>query len=216
MGTEPTPASWPARLRKAEASQRDAIVAEAPAGWREPLRALLDGPEPDEALTRAAGLPEPVLAAPWPARLSRLLHEGSYPARLLALYPEALAGLHPEAPPADPLAALRQAVGEASLDDALGRVRSTEYLRLAARDGGADDHPSGGGDQAADEEDDPRLRFAQQLLELGATQLIRIRDFSHGGRLFDARPVQPALQVLEESGWLCCKVGRSGLCCQSS
>ncbi|MCA9655822.1 MAG: hypothetical protein KC501_38305 [Myxococcales bacterium] len=134
MGSEPNPVPWPARLRKAEPGQRDAIVAQAPTGWREPLRALLEGPEPEEALTRAAGLPEPIQATPWPVRLSRLLHEGSYPARLLALYPEALAGLHPEAPPADPLAALRQAVGEASLDDALGRVRSTEYLRLAARE----------------------------------------------------------------------------------
>lgn len=133
MGSPPTP-SWPSRLRRAEPGARDALVAQAPPSWQHSLRALLEGPEPDDALTRAEGLPEPVQARPWPRRLSRLLHQGSYPARLVSLVPEALDELLDDTPRVDPLVALRAAVGQRSLDDALGHVRTAEYLRLAARE----------------------------------------------------------------------------------
>lgn len=133
-GPEPLDPTWLARLRQAPADGRPRVVAAAPLPWQPALQAIVDGPEPEDALVRAQGLPPALLDSPWPARFARLLHEGSYAARLAALDPAGLHGLHPDAPRIAPLQALRAAVAESSLDDALGRVRTHEYLRLAARE----------------------------------------------------------------------------------
>jgi [glutamine synthetase] adenylyltransferase / [glutamine synthetase]-adenylyl-L-tyrosine phosphorylase len=134
MAPEPLSSAWLARLRQAPAAERPALVAAAPAPWQPALAALLAGPEPDDALVRAEGLPAPLLHAPWPARFCRLLHEGSYAPRLCALDPAALAQLSPAVVPVPALEALRAAVGREPLDDVLGRVRTGEYLRLCARE----------------------------------------------------------------------------------
>jgi glutamate-ammonia-ligase adenylyltransferase len=131
---EPLPPAWLARLRRVATAERPALVAAAPSAWQPALWALVDGPEPDDALVRAEGLPAALLACPWPARFARLLHEGRYAAHLAALDPAAIAGLDPTAPRVPPLEALRDAVRHTSLDDALGRVRTHEYLRLLARE----------------------------------------------------------------------------------
>jgi len=131
---EPLESAWLARLRKASADERPAVVAGAPAAWRSALVALVLGPEPDDAFVRAEGLPAALLQTPWPTRFSRLLHEGSYAPRLLALDPAGLAVLDPTIPPTPALEALRAAVAREPLDDALGRVRTHEYLRLCARE----------------------------------------------------------------------------------
>lgn len=134
MAPEPLPTAWLARLRQAPAAERSGLVAAAPPAWQPALAALIAGPEPDDALVRAEGLPAPLWQAPWPTRFARLLHEGSYAPRLVALDPAALARLEPAAPPVPVLEALRAAVAREPLDDALGRVRTHEYLRLCARE----------------------------------------------------------------------------------
>lgn len=134
MAPEPLPVAWLARLRHAAVAERPGLVAAAPAAWQAALAGLVQGPEPDDALVRAEGLPAALREAPWPARFSRLLHEGSYPAHLAVLEPGGLAGLEPAAPRVPALEALRAAAREGSLDDALGRVRTREYLRLCARE----------------------------------------------------------------------------------
>ena len=134
LASEPLESAWLARLRDAPADARPALVAEAPAAWRSALASLLLGPEPEDALVRAQGLPAALLQSPWPTRLSRLLHEGSYAPRLLALDPAGLSVLDPAVPPVPALAALRAAAAALPLDDALGRVRTHEYLRLCARE----------------------------------------------------------------------------------
>jgi glutamate-ammonia-ligase adenylyltransferase len=114
-----------------------ALVQAAPEAWRPGLEALLDGPDPTEALHRAAALP-PVADGISP-RLARLLHEGPYPGRLVTLSPEAAAVLDvPEGPRrldtrvlVDQLAAR---IATDGLDVALGRIRTREYLRLCARE----------------------------------------------------------------------------------
>ncbi len=131
MAPPPLPPDWLARLRQAPPEQRPGLVATAPAPWAATLLALVEGPEPDDAIVRAQGLPEAIRAQPWPPRLSRLLHEGSYAARLCALHPPAVDVLASEAP-VDPLAELRAAVAQHPLSVALGRVRTRHYLRLAA------------------------------------------------------------------------------------
>ncbi|MEX1369469.1 MAG: hypothetical protein AB1Z98_40455, partial [Nannocystaceae bacterium] len=135
MGSEPTPPSWPTRLRQTPVEQRNALVQQAPAPLHPALRSLLSGPEPDDALLRAEGLPSSMLEGPGSARVARLLHEGSYPARLLALHPPARQVLLDRANAPSPAVALRdQLEQDVSLDDALGRVRTEQYLRLAARE----------------------------------------------------------------------------------
>ncbi|MCX4243319.1 [protein-PII] uridylyltransferase family protein [Paraliomyxa miuraensis] len=131
----PSPPPWLGALRKATTTQeRIDLVGAAPPAWHETLGSLLDGPEPDQALVRAEGLPAPLWQTPWPARFSRLLHEGSYAARLAALDPTALLALDPTVTDPPPLDALRAAGATCSIDEALGRVRNREYLRLCARE----------------------------------------------------------------------------------
>ncbi|MCA9710614.1 MAG: hypothetical protein KDK70_32530, partial [Myxococcales bacterium] len=135
MGPGPLPISWLERLRQAPpGAARTEVIQAAPEGWQGVLQALHDGPEPDEALVRAQGLPEALWQAPWPERLARLLHEGSYAARLVALSPSAPSVLARSSARRDPAAALREALAEHPIDDALGLVRTHEYLRLLARE----------------------------------------------------------------------------------
>ncbi|MCH9681532.1 MAG: hypothetical protein K0V04_08875, partial [Deltaproteobacteria bacterium] len=134
MGPLPLPPDWLARWRQTPSAERAAMLATAPPGWVPSLRPLLTGPEPEQALVRAEGLPPVLLERPWPPRLSRLLHEGSYVARLCALWPAALEVLADDARPGDPLTELRTAAAKHSLPDALGRVRTCQYLWLAAQE----------------------------------------------------------------------------------
>ena len=73
-----------------------------------------------------------------PRRLGRLLHEGTYPARLLGTLPEAADTLRaPESPAPLPEDAIDRVLDDAAssgLAEALGRLRTTEYVRLAARE----------------------------------------------------------------------------------
>ena len=107
--------------------------------WTLALGELLHGPDPDGALLRACRLPDAVLTdGPLPRALCRLLHQGSYPARLLQLVPEARGLLEPERG-GSPLHEALVAELEAGMqthgpDEALGRVRTREYLRMARRE----------------------------------------------------------------------------------
>jgi [glutamine synthetase] adenylyltransferase / [glutamine synthetase]-adenylyl-L-tyrosine phosphorylase len=108
--------------------------------WHGPIAELCRGPDPRGALLRASRLPDAVVASgPFPRPLCRLLHQGGYPARLLQLLPEGRAVL--EGPDvAAPLhhETLVEELGEAierlGPDEALGRIRTREYLRLARRE----------------------------------------------------------------------------------
>ncbi|MEM9461164.1 MAG: hypothetical protein AAGF11_43775 [Myxococcota bacterium] len=132
---DPLPSSWLDRLRSTlTRPERTLMVRTAPLPWQGVLQALVDGPEPDQALVRAQGLPAELWQAPFSPRLARLLHEGSYAARLVGLDPTARHGLDPDAPRLAPIQALRQQLTARTLDEALGIVRTHEYLRLAARE----------------------------------------------------------------------------------
>ncbi len=134
MGPGPLPPSWLDRLRGAPSAERRSIAASAPVGWPAILTGLVDGPEPEPALVRAQGLPAAMFEAPWPPRLTHLLHHGSYPARLVSLDPSASDVLSPDAEYSGPAEALEHALAHHPIDEALGRVRTREYLRLAARE----------------------------------------------------------------------------------
>lgn len=123
-----------ARLRDAPARRTEEIAA-APVSWRATLRAVVEGPDPDAALRRAAGLDAE--DAPNP-RLARLLHEGPYPAHLLSLYPGAAQVLDA---PAGPKPISSEATVAALVDSApadraraFGQLRTRAYLRLCARE----------------------------------------------------------------------------------
>jgi [glutamine synthetase] adenylyltransferase / [glutamine synthetase]-adenylyl-L-tyrosine phosphorylase len=119
--------------------QLDAASAPSP-GWRTAARELCRGPDPRGALLRASRLPEAVFApGPFPRPLCRLMHQGGYPARLLQLVPDSRTVLEGRSV-ATPLrhdalvAELEAAVEQLGPDEALGRIRTREYLRLARRE----------------------------------------------------------------------------------
>jgi glutamate-ammonia-ligase adenylyltransferase len=99
------------------------------------LERLLDGPCPPEAVARALGLPPALPQAAFGPPLALLLHQGSYPARLLTVHPEAWDVLTDEpcpAPGRDALLATIEADAQThGLATALGRTRTREYLRLS-------------------------------------------------------------------------------------
>ena len=113
-------------------------LAQVPTPWREVLERIATGPDPDAALLRASNLPDACLLAPFPAALINLLHQGSYPARLLTLDPDAIEVLGEPRPGAPGRAALIERIGalaeELGLEEAIARVRNREYLRLARRE----------------------------------------------------------------------------------
>ncbi len=101
---------------------------------QEVLEALREGPCPQEAVARALGLPASVPGAAFTPALGMLMHQGSYPARLLSILPQAWDVLAPKALPSPGRQVLREAIAtqaaEHGLAEALGRVRTREYLRL--------------------------------------------------------------------------------------
>ena len=120
--------------------ERQAIVDEAPRPWQPAMRVLAVGPEPAGAARRALGLPPIARRRPMPMALARLLHQGSYPARLCSLAPEALSVLDDDEDPHVPLDTdaladeLLAAMRSGDPDDAIGRLRTREYLRLSRRE----------------------------------------------------------------------------------
>ncbi len=104
------------------------------------VRAILAGPEPIEALRRAARLPDAALEHPRFDSFAPLLHQGNYPARLCGLFPEGIAAISPLERAIDTgspdLASLRarfvEARAEVCDDDAIGRVCAAQYLNLCA------------------------------------------------------------------------------------
>lgn len=110
------------------------------AATRAVLRSIVAGPEPLEALRRAARLPNAALNHPKFSSFAPLLHQGNYPARLCGLFPQGLAAIDPLNRAIDvgtpDLAALslsfRDAHTEVGDDDAIGRVCTAEYLNLCA------------------------------------------------------------------------------------
>ena len=118
-------------LHRAEAST---ALNGAPAPLRDALEALRDGPCPTEATARALGLPDSVSADGFTPALAQLLHQGSYPARLLTIHPEALDVLALDPVPLPDRDALLTTIeSEAAtfgLAQALGRTRTRMYLQL--------------------------------------------------------------------------------------
>ena len=98
------------------------------------LRALFEGPDPTGAIRRALGLPTRVWESPLDAKVGALLHEGSYPARMLSLDPELLSRPRVRFE----LAPLRAAIDERSerlgIDEAVASVRNEVYFYLAERE----------------------------------------------------------------------------------
>ncbi|RMG93698.1 MAG: hypothetical protein D6705_18100 [Deltaproteobacteria bacterium] len=124
-----------AALRKAaEDPARARLPRSAPTAEVEDL--LLEGPDPSGALRRLADLPDPWFERPIPPAAARLLHEGTYPARLLAACPDAYAELatpNPAVPDHTALEAMFDAArGRHPPPAALAAVRHRVYL-LAAR-----------------------------------------------------------------------------------
>lgn len=112
-----------------------------PAGWQAGVDILCHGADPVGALALAASLPDPILARDtFPAPLARLLHQGGYAARLLALDPAAVrvlderVGAAAAAGRATLVDELRDALNREDAGCAIGRVRTREYLRLARRE----------------------------------------------------------------------------------
>ncbi|WP_181233788.1 hypothetical protein [Enhygromyxa salina] len=137
--------------------------------WRAPLEELLAGPEPDAALQRALSLPATHLREPPSSTGVALLHQGSYPTRLMRLLDaaqvQALLGDAPTRPPpvADQIDA---ALASYPLAEAIARVRTHNYLWLARRElehapleevGGALSDVAGGCIDAALRGVDPQL-----------------------------------------------------------
>jgi glutamate-ammonia-ligase adenylyltransferase len=125
------------RLDAADPARREAVIEVAPGPWRKCLHRLCAGPDPDRALRLASRLPAAVVGAgPLPHSLTELLHQGSYPSRLLALDPTSLETLaRPETgPPLEGATLVAELLGRMSDEgpaDALGRIRTREFLRLA-------------------------------------------------------------------------------------
>ncbi|MGB1699074.1 MAG: hypothetical protein ACPHRO_03900, partial [Nannocystaceae bacterium] len=115
-------------------------LADLTASPREIVDAILAGPEPVEALRRAARLPHAALDHPKFTNFAPLLHQGNYPARLCGLFPEGIgtiaatdSAIDAGAPTVDGLlAAFEHARAEVGDDDALGRVCAAHYLNLCA------------------------------------------------------------------------------------
>lgn len=112
----------------------EAFLQHLPALERAWIEALRSGPCPPQAVVRALGLSDEVLERGHGEALATLLHQGSYPARLLQLCPVAVDVLQPTARAAPSLEDLdtqiRALHQNHDLPTALGLVRTREYLRL--------------------------------------------------------------------------------------
>jgi glutamate-ammonia-ligase adenylyltransferase len=125
------------RLLDLEANERAGFVAGLDPRWRAPLERLLDGPDPEAALQRALSLPPALLAEPPSHPTVDLLHQGSYPARLMRLIePEEVREVLADVPAREPPAAeqIDAALARYDLGEAIARVRTRGYLFLARRE----------------------------------------------------------------------------------
>ena len=141
--SEPAPSIEALLQRLADANddrERQAVVDAAPSPWQPAIRVLAVGPEPAGAARRALSLPPVARHQPMPMALARLLHQGSYPARLCTLAPDALPVLDDADDPHAPLDGtaladeLLEAMKRGDPDEAIGRLRTREYLRLSRRE----------------------------------------------------------------------------------
>ncbi len=151
-----------AKIHDLAPEHRPAAAAELEPSWRDAILGLLAGPEPDAALQRLLSLanspakpqrtPEPQRSGPRTPRtpstlglldrppsrsLTDLLHQGSYPARLMRLLEPAEVHALLADPPSDELAITEQltiAIAKHGIEAGLGQVRTREYLRLARRE----------------------------------------------------------------------------------
>ena len=126
------------QILKAAPDQRASRVEDIPAPWRAGFRRLLRGPDPEGALRLAARLPPRFVdSAPLPEWVSAMLHQGSYWARLFGLVisdHKCLDDLRRRPDQATLQATLARLTAERGIDEALGRIRTREYLRLAVRE----------------------------------------------------------------------------------
>ncbi|HVI00964.1 MAG TPA: hypothetical protein VM869_19740 [Enhygromyxa sp.] len=137
MPTPLDPAAMLERLHGLEPSSRASWVAELDERWRVMFERVLAGPDPSGAIQRALSLPGPLLAEPAPAAMIELLHQGSYPARLMRLLTrETVAEVLADTPAPEPSFAtqLEQAIARHGAAEGLARVRTRAYLHLARRE----------------------------------------------------------------------------------
>ena len=101
---------------------------------REALRGLIDGPDPEGAIQRALTLP--ALRDPIGRNMAALLHQGSYPARLMRLLDdETVRAVLAEDAVQPSLTELFAAAHERyGVAEAIARVRTRSYLALARRE----------------------------------------------------------------------------------
>jgi glutamate-ammonia-ligase adenylyltransferase len=124
-----------ARIHDLPPEQRPSAIAMLEPAWRDALLGLLDGPEPDAALQRLISLPS-LLERPPARSLIDLLHQGSYPARLMRLLDANEVHAVLDEPTAEPPLheQLAAAVAKHGIEAGLGRAHTREYLRLARRE----------------------------------------------------------------------------------
>src|SRR5690606_35278506 len=122
------------RLHELDPSARAALVADLAEPWRAAARALLGGPDPQGAIQRALSLPRPLLAEA-PSRVPvDLLHQGSYPTRLMGLLDRAtVAQVLADQPRPEPslAAQFEEAIARYGAAEGIARIRTRSYLRLA-------------------------------------------------------------------------------------
>jgi glutamate-ammonia-ligase adenylyltransferase len=137
VATQLDPTAMLERLHALEPSSRATWVAELADPLRTTFERLLAGPDPSGAIQRALSLPASLLAEPLPAAMIELLHQGSYPARLMRLLdaPTVAAVLADQVAPEPGLPAqLEQAIARHGAAEGIARVRTRAYLRLARRE----------------------------------------------------------------------------------
>lgn len=103
--------------------------------WTHALQRLAQGPDPTQALLRALTLPPSLLGeTALPDAALDLLHQGSYPARLLTVLPSGVDDLAaPSAPPFSPEELTERLTTQCAAHGpalGLGRVRTRGYVRL--------------------------------------------------------------------------------------
>jgi glutamate-ammonia-ligase adenylyltransferase len=124
-------------LHALEPDARATWVAQLEGRWRAAFERLLAGPDPSGAIQRALSLPTPQLASVPSPTMIDLLHQGSYPARLMRLLDaQTVASVLAEdaAPEPNFAAQLEQAIARHGPAEGIARVRTRAYLRLARRE----------------------------------------------------------------------------------
>ncbi|WP_146155175.1 hypothetical protein [Enhygromyxa salina] len=125
------------RLHDLDPAERRTFVAGLDPRWRAPLDHLLAGPDPDGALQQALSLPSAHRRESPSLTSVDLLHQGSYPARLMRLLePELVRELLADEPVREPPLSeqLEAALAKHDLAEAIARVRTRSYLVLARRE----------------------------------------------------------------------------------